>query len=301
MRSKLKQSIADHIYVARLLRPRPDNEIPPGNGVCLDGGFIDHNDEFENTSIGFRLEDFPDVHLSLQLRKNREFVYADPDLESRIKSQEQTAREEGLGKWWDSIRMLRRGPRTLLEWQGQEAASWKPARPGFHEASHEFLFWSPGQANDPYHPLIEAQFHTGVKGNKRAAVAPSLSDEEAIALWDKLLGSIRVRPMAAPVAEKVDTMPGTVAQAGQPCPQTGWWECLDAAHYGENVRMQGGAIQYIHEGAAMPQARLLKQNWWQSLIGTGSAFESAFPSQWQLSNRRWRARLSYPDDEAGGL
>lgn len=216
-----KQRIAEHNRVARLLRPRTEDEIPTGKGVCLEGGFVDHDDEFENTWIGFRLEDFPDVHLSLNIMKNREFVLPSTDFQRDLNYAEKFAREEGLGAWWDSIQTLRRGQRTLLEWPGEEVAAWKPARAGFHEANHEFIFWSPGRANDPYHPQLRAELHTGVKGNKRAATPPSVTNEEAIALWDTLLGSIRVRP-AAPEKAAAGTAParqestaGTAAAARQ--------------------------------------------------------------------------------------
>lgn len=289
-----KQRIAEHNHLARLLRPRADDEIPAGKGVCLDGGFVDHDDEFENTWIGFRLEDFPDVHLSLDIMKNREFVLPQTDFARDLKYAEQSGREEGLGAWWDAIQTLRGGQRLVLEWQGEEVAAWKPARAGFHEASHEFIFWSPGRANDPYHPQFKAQLHTGVKGNKRAAAVPSVTNEEAVALWDKLLGSIRIRPAAPAKADKPVVVPGTSVNAGLPCPKAGWWECQDAKYYGAKVAMKGGAVRYFREGNAMPQAVLQKQGWWQRMTGTGDIFQSTIPSQWRLLDRRIQQRQPEP-------
>lgn len=285
-----KQRMAEHNRVARALRPRTDDEIPTGKGVCLEGGFVDHDDEFENTWIGFRLEDFPDVHLSLDLMKNREFVLPQTDFEHDLKYAEKSGREEGLGAWWDSIQYLRRGKRSLLEWQGEEVAAWKPARAGFHEASHEFIFWSPGRAHDPFHPQFRAQFHTGVKGNKRAAAVPSVTNEEATALWDKLLGSIRVRPADPVAADRPEIAPGASVKAGVSCPTAGWWECQDAQYYGAKVAMKGSAVRYFREGNAMPQAVLQKQGWWQRMTGTGEIFQSTIPSQWRLLDRRIQQR-----------
>lgn len=294
--AELKQRIAEHTNVARLLRPRAEDDIPAGKGVCLEGGFVDHDDEFENTSIGFRLEDFPDVHLSLNIMKNREFVLPQTDFQRDLKYAEKSAREEGLGAWWDAIQHLRRGQRTVLELKGEEVVAWKPARTGFHEASHEFVFWSPGRANDPYHPQIRAEFHTGVKGNKRAATPPSVTNEEAVALWDMLLGSIRVRPAAPAAAAKSVVIPGTSVNAGLPCPNAGWWEGQDAKQYGPKVQVKGSAVRYFREGNAMPQAVLQKQSWWQRMTGTGDIFQSAGPSQWRLLDRRYQQRL--PEHEA---
>lgn len=288
-----KQRITEHNRVARLLRPRTDDDIPTTKGVCLEGGFIDYDDEFENTSIGFRLEEFPDVHLSLSLLKNQAYLPSD-DFDLRLKWAEKLARADGLGPWWDKIQQLRRGQRSVLEWQGQEVASWKPARTGFHEASHEFNFWSAGRPNDPYHPTIEAQLHTGVQGNKRAATPPSLTNEEAVALWDKLLGSIRVRPTTPAVAEKPDVTPGVSVNAGQQCPKAGWWECQDAVHYFKKVEVRGGPVHYFREGNAMPQATLQKQGWWQRVTGELNLFQSTVPSQWRLLDRRIQQRDSQP-------
>lgn len=289
-----EQRIAAHSRVALLLRPRADDEIPTGKGVCLEGGFVDHDDEFENTSIGFRLEDFPDVHLSLDIMKNREFVLPQTDFERDLKYAEKSGRQAGMGAWWDSIQYLRRGRATVLEWHGEEVSAWKPARKGFHEASHEFIFWSPGRANDPFHPQLKAQLHTGVKGNKRAAAVPSLTNEEAIALWDKLLGSIRVRPAAPATADKPEVNPGASVKAGVLCPKAGWWECRDAQYYGAKVAIKGGAVRYFREGNAMPQAVLQKQGWWQRLTGTGDIFQSTIPSQWRLLDRRIQQRQPEP-------
>jgi hypothetical protein len=42
--------------------------------------------------------------------------------------------------------------------------------------------------------VLDLALHSGVDENTQGAKMPSISDEEAIALWDRLIGSIRERP-----------------------------------------------------------------------------------------------------------
>jgi hypothetical protein len=50
-----------------------------------------------------------------------------------------------------------------------------------------------GAVNDPLQPELDIRFYSGMKDNSRASVNPSITDEEALALWDKLITTIRVR------------------------------------------------------------------------------------------------------------
>ena len=68
----------------------------------------------------------------------------------------------------------------------------KPAYNGDSEA-HEFHFHSLGALHDPLQPQIDVRLDSGVKSNKTARTKPSVTDEEAVALWDKLIDTIRVR------------------------------------------------------------------------------------------------------------
>jgi len=56
------------------------------------------------------------------------------------------------------------------------------------------MFIAPGVANDMLRPYVKINFYTGVEENSRGQVQPSLTDNEAVAMWDKLTTTIRVRP-----------------------------------------------------------------------------------------------------------
>ena len=213
--------------VARHLRLRADTEVPTEPGTCIDGGFVNWQPEFQRTSLGVRLKEFPDVHLSIVAVKKHALTGSSP-LESRLKKAEEDAQKHGMGELYARIKVFRRGPRQLNGWAGFEALARKPAY-GDNTEAHEFLFYSVGVPKDPLHPELDVQLNTGVKDDLNANTPPSLTDEEAVALWDKLTNSIRVRPTnpVKPTHKRArpKTPLGKTERSGSMCPQSGWWVC----------------------------------------------------------------------------
>ena len=238
--------------VAMSLRLRGGEDIPTENGVCIEGGFINRPAEFESVAVGIRLKEFPDVHFSIETLKRDSFVDSDA-LEPRLKQAEQDAQREGNGHTFASIKMLRRGSRDFNNWQGFEVLSRKPAHEADTEA-HEFLFVSLAVPNDPLRPMVELQLNTGVANNAKASVKPSITDDEAVALWDKLTSSIRVRPTGG-IKTNADDTPkvpiGTFIDSGDKCPQAGWWQCSDVGE------IAGGRRRHFRAGDRMAEAVLL--------------------------------------------
>jgi len=291
----LQRNISDHELLARHLRAKKEQEPVTEEGICIDGAIANLSPSFENIQIGIRLAEFPDVHFSIESKKNPEYVKPQQDFLDRFASAERTARKEGQGKWYDRIKFFSREPRTVWEWRGHQVLARVPAIRGGHDR-HEFTFYSNGELNDPIHPEIDIELETGVKDNSKAGQAPSLTDAEALALWDKLLGSIRVRQVVPPAAVKPVATLGMKAEAG-PCPQAGWWKCLDAEHYDGRAELRGGKLRYFHDGASMPQAILQSRGGWSRLFGEVQTFQLAQSSQWQLVDRRWTARRLQPPSE----
>jgi len=180
--------------MARRLHSRSDLEIPQTPGICIDHGFVDEPPESmrEYVTLGVRLQAFPDVHFSISTTNKMKWLASDA-LEPRLKRAEKNANAEGNGAWYSRIKTLRRGTRALGRWKGFEILTWMPAQAGQGE-SHEFRFLSQGEPKNPLLPLLELELRTGVRGNDIGGTKPSISDEEAMALWDQLTNSIRVRP-----------------------------------------------------------------------------------------------------------
>lgn len=190
---KVGQKIVKAESFARQLRARADDNIPAGPGICLEGGFINLNPQYKNISMGVRLAEFPDVHLSISTLKNQDGVVESSSLENRIRAAEREAIQDGQGGLHKRIKFFRRAPRQMGDWRGEEALARMPAEKGGF-VSHQFQFYAVGEPNNILRPVVDMQLDTGVADNTTKARPPSVTDDEAVALWDRLTGSIRVRP-----------------------------------------------------------------------------------------------------------
>jgi hypothetical protein len=201
------ESVDSMNTAAKLLRLRAENEVPTEPGACIEGGFVAWRPEFERASLGVRLKEFPDVHFSVEVSKNQKYLVESSALEPRLK-----AAEKDGGSWYSRIKFFRRGPRELGNWKGSEVLARIPAQENTVE-SHEFAFVSLGAVNDSLQPKLDIKLDTGVKDDQTASVKPSLTDEEAVALWDKLITSIRVRPTGDSVKQSSTAPPRSPATA----------------------------------------------------------------------------------------
>ncbi len=185
--SKIEEELKS---IASLIVPR-DSELPLANhGVCIDGAFVNdggHN-HHEMTTLGVRLQEFDDVHFSLEMIFKTRLIDSDA-LEPRMRAAEEQANATGNGEWYARIKSLRRGERRIANWMGFEALLRRPPQ-GKYGSFHEFAFVSQGAPNNLELPVLTLDLHTGVEGNMLGGL-PSLTDDEVIELWDRLTSSIR--------------------------------------------------------------------------------------------------------------
>lgn len=215
--------------IASLLRLRDDSEVPAEPGFCVDGGFLDIEPEYENTAFGLRFKEFPDVRFSIEMRKNLEYLRDSSSPSKLRENARERATASQLATFFSRITTLREGRRQLDGWEGEEILTRRTAYKDDTDA-HEFRFFSVGKKQDALHPLLDIRMDTGVDGNAKARVKPSLTNEAAVALWDKLLPTIRVRRPsdASPPIHPAPTAPlESIVRSGDTCPQSGWWECAD--------------------------------------------------------------------------
>lgn len=172
--------------VAASLRSRLEGEVPAESGTCIAGGFVQLEQKYERVTVGVRMREFPDVHFSVEVHKNQEQLAASGGIELMREQAKEGAEKRGLGALFASIKIIRREARQLGRWTGMELATRTPAHENNSE-THEFRFQSLGAVNDPLQPQLDIRLDSGVKGDRRASVKPSITDEEAIALWDKLI------------------------------------------------------------------------------------------------------------------
>lgn len=244
--------------IARRLRQRSETEVPVEPGNCIESAFLpdspddDKDHPGELVEIGFRLKEFPDSHFSIEIRPPN---YNDPESNS-LKVQWKRMNENPVTPDWERVlsntKFFRQNERQIHDWQtGYEVLMRSPDEEGSY-SHHDFEVRFIGAGHDPYKPYADIQFQTGVADNAAGATKASLTDEEAIAVWDKITSTIRVRPASAAHAGTggADTGPklplGELAATGRTCPQTGWWEP------NESNGAKQGQRQHIKAGDRMP-------------------------------------------------
>lgn len=287
----LTRELGNDGYIKKLselvtqFRSREVNEIPSEAGFCFDGGFITEPikvTDTERTTMFIGLNGHPDVSIALNMIAGI----------TTPKSLLQRDAEASVGDEHSSrFHTFRRGPRPFNGEAGEEVL----------ERVHEFngnyvhsFMWEliHNKTDNVFTPLMSFEMSTGM-GKPGTTVDASLSDAHALALWDKMLSSLRVRPAmdTKPVAaspEPGQVPLGTWVQANERCPQSGWWECADGD---ENIAIVGGRQQYFRKGEGMPQAvQLMPTTAWQRLTDQRPTFTSKTPTSWKLISRRKHPR-----------
>ena len=234
---------------------RADHEIPAVSGFCFKNGFApDTGIKAEHLTASFSFKGHPDVYLNIATDV-RDVDNAEEPLLKKI--------EKGRVKYGSrvaSVKTLRQGDRKIDESPGQEILVKGPM--GFGYVGDAFRWEAIGLPNDSYHPQISIEFSTANTFSTDIGVPASLSDEEAMAAWEQMPKSFKLRPTTAPVgsseapSQKVKL--GTTIQTGQVCPQNGIWEAK-----------VGGNKVFMREGENVPHAAVkLPVSSWQKLKGT---------------------------------
>jgi hypothetical protein len=159
--------------------------------------------------------------------------------------------------------------------------------------TYGFNWEARGVKEDPMRPYLSLELQTGISDRPGGKpVDTSLHEDALLALWDRVASSIRLRKIdpspAGPPPEPPGPELGTIARAGDPCPQSGWWRCNEG---GGGMTVHGGQVQYIRKGERLPQALLLpRQTLWQKLKRVQPSIESPQPTAWTLIDKRLRPR-----------
>ena len=187
------QIIRKSADIARNLRARDNAEIPKGPGVCIDLGFIaETTGQFQEIfSAGVHLPSLPDISFSVMSNKNASTV--GPNGVGIIARHEAAMRDQGIVFPGNAeLERLRIGKHIVNGWNGEEVLLRHNGKDGV--MIHEFMWEAIGKTGDLRHPAsVDINLDTGVTANTKYAIKGSLSDDEAVALWDKLLSSLRFR------------------------------------------------------------------------------------------------------------
>jgi hypothetical protein len=188
--------VARQLGKANTLRLRGAEEVPAEPGFCIEHGFMlgDQYDDQEMVNAGIYLPSLPDVTFSVSSNKD---AYADIDKAEFEKTERDKlsllARIKGAqniqGAFYPKRDVLREGKRNVQHWKGEESLI---RRPG---GAHDFEWALVGTPRDVANPSeFHAAMFTKVADNMvGAAKKASVSDDEAVALWDKLLSGLKFR------------------------------------------------------------------------------------------------------------
>jgi Tle cognate immunity protein 4 C-terminal domain/Tle cognate immunity protein 4 N-terminal domain len=180
------------------IRGRADNEIPSEPGLCFHGGFLQGTatDE-ENLDMSYVFTDMPDVSLSIHNNSN---IVSDDTLLDRSKSVEANVRDA-------NGHTLRKGERKSHG--GLAFEEWLLAgNTDDHVKGHLFSLEVNSKIGSAQTPLLNIDFHNGQRigtPDKRPPgslpldsppplAKSSLSEGEAVALWDAITDTLRPRP-----------------------------------------------------------------------------------------------------------
>ncbi|WP_167759681.1 T6SS immunity protein Tli4 family protein [Massilia horti] len=181
---------------AKSLRLRAPDEIPAEPGYCIEHGFFDsmlYNDQ-EMVNVGIFLPSLPDVSLSVSSNKDAYADYSPDEFEQTERHElsllariQQAKDDQGIH--YPSRTVLREGKRDVQHWHGEESLIKRK------DGTHDFEWALVGKPKDVANPSeFGVQMYTKVEHNTvGAAKAASLSDDEAVALWDKVLSGLKFR------------------------------------------------------------------------------------------------------------
>jgi hypothetical protein len=181
---------------AESLRLRGRDDVPVEPGYCVENAFMPSNlySDQEMVSVGIRLPSLPDVTFSISSNKDAYGDYPPEEFEKTQRAKlSLLARirdaQQAQGILYPSRTVLREGKRDVQHWRGEESLIKRK------DGTHDFEWALVGNPRDIANPSeFDAQMYTKVEHNTvGAAKAASLSDEEAVALWDKLLSGLKFR------------------------------------------------------------------------------------------------------------
>lgn len=210
------QVIERQAELAKKLRLRGPDDVPVEPGFCVKNGFVADRvyARQEMTNAGIYLPSLPDVTFSISSNKDAYADYTPAEFEAKREKLSLLARiaqaKKSQGIAYPSRTLLREGKRDVQHWHGEESLIRR------NDGVHDFEWAFVGTPKDVANPSeFSVHMYTKVAHNKvGAAKASSLSDDEAVALWDKLLSGLKFRAKVPGAPPGAYYFPQTNQQGG---------------------------------------------------------------------------------------
>lgn len=261
------------------LQPMQTN-APATKGFCIAYAMIadDGSSKNENLNMRFRLKNHPDIVVDLATNRN-----AGKPPESLLSRKPGVFSGLGLlGATLGGIRNIREGERKISDHPGQEWLLKAPNDQG--QQAHLFTWEAPGLHRDPLHPQIRIDLQSGNSDGGLDPIPISMTDQQMLELWEKILKSLRLRPTdggrgaaatePSPITGNGSALPlGELARTEAVCPQTGYWQCPEPDVH--------GSTRLFQQGATMPPAIVRRDlSFMERVKGTNS--EVSMNTVWRL-------------------
>jgi hypothetical protein len=226
-------------------------EIPNDPGFCIKDGFITDDGktpQYEDAGISFKFKQWPDVSIVVSTRTNGD------KLQEPLLARLSKPIPAELAEAEKEMKTLRKGKRVVRSWPGEEALETYPTGLGYN--TQRFTWETLGEKNSTLTPYIHVDFKTGNgRSINQRYMPPSLTDKQAIELFDAIVNSIRLRPTnsgkssnaSSPDAPSSPQLAlGSRVSSAANCPQSGMWECAVNTLGVEQTR------RFIEAGQPMP-------------------------------------------------
>lgn len=178
------------------LRLRAEDEVPHDPGFCISHAFLAQSEylDQEMDHAGLFIPSLPDVSFSISSNKDAYADYPKDEYEkvwrtklSLIHRINEAKEDQPFS--YPSHTLLRQGKRDVHHWHGEESLIKRK------DGTHDFEWALVGTPQDVANPSeFGVRMYSKVEHNTvGAAHAASLSDDEAVALFDKLLTGLKFR------------------------------------------------------------------------------------------------------------
>jgi hypothetical protein len=265
------------------LRVRQSDEIPVEPGVCIEDGFVASNgseNALERAKLFLDFKKWPELSLTVE---SWTVTKPEPSLLTRLNN---VAVPEAFLSLMGQMKTLRRGKHDVGRFKGEESLDMVPTGGGYKV--HMFRWEAQGVPDDPFRPNLVVELTTG-RNSGYQGKRPTISEQEAVELFDAVVNSIRLRPTGPAKRSEAAPAPkaplGEMATTGRQCPQTGCW------------RAEEGEERLIREGEVMPHTPVSgTASLWQKLRGEAAPiYRSA--TVWKLVAYEMPADDTPPDGQ----
>jgi len=194
-KGEVRPAARQRSFISRL-RLRDEDEVPRDPGFCIPHAFLAESEyvDQEMDSAGLVIPSLPDVSFSISSNKDAYADYNKEEYETvwrkklSLIGRIDAAKSDQMLRY-PSHTLLRQGKRDVHHWHGEESLI------RHKDGTHDFEWALVGTPRDVANPSeFGAVMYSKVAHNKvGAARAASLSDDEAVALFDKLLTGLKFR------------------------------------------------------------------------------------------------------------